>query len=101
MGIKAIGFMPGIAHAMEETAEEIADEARELAPVDEGDYIAGIEATGGTDSESAMGRVNANDWKSGLVEFGTGSPGPTARYAPLRRAVQQLGLRIKSSFGGL
>jgi hypothetical protein len=78
-------------------AEEAADKARGLAPVDSGDYRDGIEVDGGVDGSTVVARVNANDWKSGLIEFGTGRPAPTPAYAPLRRGAEQAGLKVEAT----
>ena len=76
--------------AMLEVAEDIADNAVAIAPVEEGDYRDGIEAV----SEGEGARVNANDWKSGFVEFGTTN---NPAWAPLRRGCESAGLRLEGS----
>ena len=69
-------------------AENIADQAKSIAPEDQGDYIASIEAVSGFDSRGVLARVNANDWKAGLIEFGTSD---TPTFAPIRRAAERYG----------
>lgn len=70
-------------------AKPIAEIARELAPVDEGDYRDGIKAT--IDGNDV--RVDAFDWKSHFIEFGTVD---TPVFAPLARAARQSGARLKA-----
>lgn len=77
--------------AMEIRAERIASAARDIAPVETGDYKAGIEAVSGIVDGVATGRVNARDFKSHWVEFGTVKQ--PAR-AVLRRAVDSVGLHL-------
>lgn len=75
-------------------AETIAREARRIArseAYDSGDYHDGIDATSGVERGHAIGRVNADDWKSHFIEFGTSSQ-PTK--AVLRRAAEVGGLRV-------
>lgn len=75
-------------------AEDIAREARRIArseAYDSGAYHDGIKATSGVERRQAIGRVNANDWKSHFIEFGTSSQ-PTK--AVLRRAAEVGGLRV-------
>lgn len=74
---------------MQRAAEAIADAARGLAPEEFGDYKDGIEAEAGTDAKGVLGRVNANDWKSGLIEFGAGEGRPV--FAPLRKGAEAAG----------
>ena len=73
-------------------AEEGAARARDYAPVGDGDYRDGIQPDVVFEENQWVGRVNANDWKSHFIEFGTGPPGPTPAFAPLRKATD--GLRI-------
>lgn len=78
--------------ALHEVAEAIVEHAKTLAPHDTGDYRDGIEADAGIDGEVAVGRVNANDWKSGLLEFGTENE---PAHATLRRAAEAEGLTVQ------
>lgn len=73
--------------AMQRAAEEAADEARRLAPVDTGEYRASITVV--TTAEGA--RVVADDDKATYIEFGTSD---TPAFAPLRRGTEAAGLRI-------
>ncbi len=68
---RQIALSPEVGGVLHERAVEGAAIARSLAPVDEGDYRDGIEAVSGVEGDSQVGRVNANDWKSHLIEFGT------------------------------
>lgn len=69
-------------------AENIAEQAVAIAPEDEGDYLRSIEAVSGFDARGVMARVNANDWKAALIEFGTTD---TPVFAPIRRAADRYG----------
>lgn len=69
-------------------AEAAASAARAIAPRRSGDYAEGIEP--GVDAEGDV-VLNANDWKSHFIEFGTAD---TPTFAPLRRGVLAAGLRF-------
>ncbi len=72
-------------------AEAGAAAARSIAPVGAtGKYRDGI----GAEVEPGRARINANDYKSNWIEFGTGQPGPTPAFAPLRRGAEMAGLRL-------
>ena len=73
-------------------AEVAAMAAQSIAPVGTGAYRDGISA----EVEPGRARVNANDWKSVFIEFGTGQPGPTPKFAPLRRGAEMAGLRLSA-----
>lgn len=84
-------------------AEEAAERAKAIAPFDPSDsgehYRDMIEADAGIVNGQVTGRVNANKWTSGFIEFGTqGSDRhhATPAFAVLRRAVESLGLRFIS-----
>jgi hypothetical protein len=71
-------------------AESAASAAQSIAPVGTGAYRDSIDA----EVEPGKARVNANDWKAVFIEFGTGQPGPTPKFAPLRRGAEMTGLRL-------
>ena len=48
-----------------------------------------------SDTGMVMARINANDFKSAFIEFGTGEPGPTPAFAPLRRGCEAAGLNLR------
>lgn len=73
------------------TADRVAAGARDIAPVDEGDYMRGITTYSGADGKSVLARVVGTDWKSGLIELATIGG---VIYAPLRKAAERLGLRL-------
>lgn len=75
---------------MARIAEEIAETAQANAPESSGDFKDGIESTYG----DGYARVNMKDWKSVFIEFGT-SEHPFG--APLRKAIESLGFRLRSS----
>lgn len=83
--------------ALLEVAEACADGAREASPVADGDYRDGIEATTADREGEVVGRVNANDWKSHWIEWGSVNNPP---HAPLRRGVLSAGLTFEEERGG-
>lgn len=101
---------PELLAEMLRRAEAIAEEAREIAPVGEygedeqkrrsGDYRDSIVAESGfiKDETSggeprAVGRVNAKDWKSHWIEFGTVK---WKGYGTLEQAAERAGYRLTS-----
>lgn len=76
---------------LEEKARDVASIAKGISPVLTSSYRDGIESTSGIDGGKGIGRVNANDWKSHFVEFGTSD---TPTFAPLRKAAERSGLRV-------
>lgn len=85
-----VGKLPAIATSSMEAAEKIADIARHTAPVESGDYEAGIIVQ----KTKTGARVFASDYKSAWIEFGVPSEGQPARFN-LRRAVEAAGYRFK------
>lgn len=73
-------------------AEAGAEKARQIAPVDTGDYRNGITGQAGIDNFTAIGRISAADWKSGFIEFGTYK---WPAHATLRLGAEASGLRVK------
>lgn len=59
----------GVRDMLDEVTEQVAEEARRLAPFDW--FRKGIESEVGTEDGQLIGRVNANDWRSHFWEFGT------------------------------
>jgi hypothetical protein len=74
--------MPGMVAAMGTVAEQIVSEAQAAAPVLTGEYRDSIHVEGN--------RAVASDWKSVYIEFGTGYPGPTPAFAPMRGAMESV-----------
>lgn len=75
---------PSLIPPLKEAADAAAGKARDIGPVDDGDYRDGIKVAVGADEHGVLARVNANDFKSHWIEFGTID---TPAFAPLRRAV--------------
>lgn len=63
--------------------------ARELAPVDTGDYAAGIKVT--QRAKGGRGEVSATNWKSHFIEYGTGGDTPTPELAVMAKTVEHFG----------
>lgn len=74
-------------------ADEAADNARAVAPVQFGDYQDGIEAVSGIEGGMAVGRVNANHFTSHWIEAGTSD---TPTFAPLRKGAEATGLNFEA-----
>ncbi|CAA9364390.1 MAG: hypothetical protein AVDCRST_MAG68-5035 [uncultured Gemmatimonadetes bacterium] len=70
----AILRMPGVRAAVIDVTEQVGARARSFAPVDDGDYLRGIETTlierGGNDRDRPEGRVTATAPHSAAVEWG-------------------------------
>jgi len=79
------------AHSLK-IAEAIAERARELAPVDSGQYRDGIVVN--KPNEKGVARVLATDQKSAWVEFGNRDGSQPAQFV-MRSAVESLGLKWK------
>jgi hypothetical protein len=71
-------------------AETAVSAAQSVAPVRSGEYRDSIAAYPGV----GKARVQASDFKAVWIEFGTGQPGPTAAFAPLRRGAEAAGLQL-------
>lgn len=74
-------------------ATEAAEASKAIAPVRTGRYRAGI----GASVEPGRARINAFYFTSHWIEFGTGQPGPTPAFAPLRRGAEAVGLRLSGA----
>lgn len=93
-GEKIIARSPRMLVMLKGRASAGAAVAKQIAPRQTGAYADGIVAEAGIDDGMAKGRINAKDFKSNWIEFGTGAPGPTPAYAVLRRACDAVGLSL-------
>ncbi len=84
---------PLMVRMLGERADLAAVRAREIAPVDTGAYRDSIEGQSGWRNSIAWGRLNAQDFKAGWIEFGT-SRWPA--HATLRLACESTGLAVRS-----
>jgi hypothetical protein len=75
-------------------ANRAAEAARALAPVDSGEYRQSIGGAVGVERGTLVGRVYSKDFKAHWIEFGTVD---TPVFAPLRRGVESLGLKVGGS----
>lgn len=91
-GIKELARSREMQASMLREAEEIADAARGLAPVDQSDYIASLGTETAADERGVYARAISTDWKAGFIEFGTVD---TPTFAPLRRGAEQAGHRVE------
>ncbi len=83
---------PELVKIVERAAEAAARNARAVAPVDEGDYRDGIEATVVDGPDGPVGRVNAHHWTSHWIEWGSAH---NSVHAPLRRGARAAGLSFE------
>jgi len=87
---------PVVVTGAQDAAEQIAERAREMAPVDTGNYRDGIRAERSNKQTSGVWRVVATDQKSSWVEFGTfKDPGQFV----LRQAAESLGFKFVKKRG--
>lgn len=87
---------PLMVEAMKSRAEQGAEAAKNLAPVETGDYRDSIQADAGIEDGAAKGRVVATDFKAGWIEFGTVQHDA---HAPIRRGVESIGVAVKPKHG--
>lgn len=78
---------PLMALMLDRMAAQVADDARSVAPFDEGDYLDSIAHDVIVEEGVTKGVVYSDDWKAMLIEFGTVD---TPTFAPLRRGLEQL-----------
>lgn len=84
----------GVRAAMTAAAVGVANRAEAIGQRVDDDYEVTVEQTArGVRVRAHGGPLNPAAW----MEFGTGHPGPTPAYAPLRRGAQAMGLRLKAS----
>jgi hypothetical protein len=82
---------PDVVASTDDVANEIAERARDLAPVESGAYRDGIIVQ--KSSPKGVARVLATDQKSAWIEFGNGRS-IHAQFV-MRTAVESLGLKFK------
>lgn len=87
-GIASIPSLPAFAAAMLELGNQIAQAAQSSAPVLTGAYRNAIESV----PHPPGVRVQATDYKSAWIEFGTGYPAPTPAFAVLQNAAGAAGI---------
>lgn len=91
-----------LAPELGKAAETIRRNARAIAPRSSEHhrhYADQIVAEVGEERGIIVGRVTAKDRISGFIEFGTGEPGPTPAFAPLRRGAMMAGYRLRQQHG--
>jgi len=84
----------GMRHALQRAVGLGVADAKRRAPVDERDYQNGIEGDIVATPFGLAGRIRASDWKSSMIEYGTGEPAPTPAFAPIRKAAIAVGLKV-------
>lgn len=75
-------------------AADIMEKVQEIGPEDQGKYKEAMAVESGSDSDGVLARFIANDWKAALIEYGTAEH---QFNAPIRTAIQQLGLDLEDS----
>lgn len=86
--------LPATHAALQEAAKTVAAKAQDLGSEIDPDYQTDVETTaGGARVNASGGGINPASW----IEFGTGAPAPTPAYAPLRRAIQSAGFKLRPS----
>lgn len=86
-----------VAHLLDALAEEGAEVYRDGVPVAEGDLRDSVFGDVALTERGWIGRIGAEDWKAGIIEFGTSLRAPDGS---LRRAIESLGLTIVYDRGG-
>ena len=100
VGIKQLQTGAQLKFALHSVAETIAKVAQEIARKEAylyGDYMRGIKPASGLENEAGggkkmVGRVNAYDWKSAWIEFGSIHNQPPHRI--LQRAAEAAGYKV-------
>ena len=78
--INEVGKSPHMKRIIEEIANSVAAEARLIAPYDTGDYERSIHVEMESTPHRYVGKVVADDWKSGILE---------ANYGVLAKALRK------------
>lgn len=87
-------FVPGLTRVAEAAKNAIVASA----PVDSGDFRAGIHVEHGANERGEqVARIVSDDWKSVFIEFGTAEH-PFS--APIRRGIEQAGYKLVDDNGG-
>lgn len=97
LGIQEVGHSAGLLIALEAIALDIAENVKAIAPVDDDadvHYIDLITVDTGELAGHLVARVNANKFTANWLEFGTGEPGPTPAFAPMRRGAERAGFLL-------
>ncbi|QIG58388.1 minor tail protein [Mycobacterium phage Cornie] len=97
---KAISQSAEVDAGLRESAREIVDYWKSIAPVDEGEYAASVKVQG--KPRGGKVRVGSKHWKAHLLEFGTGADtkGPEKRRVPTNDGFATLGKDTKTpAFG--
>lgn len=82
--------------ALKERGEQLAAKARatNFGSYSVGNYVKGIKVDAGVEQGVLTARVNATDFKSHWLEFGTQGTSPTPIFQPLRAAAESLGFKL-------
>jgi hypothetical protein len=91
LGTKLLARTPEMQAFMKLKADAAVEVAKQLAPVESGDYKDGIQSHEGVYEGKAAASIAGHDYKTLWIELGTSEH---AAEAILRRSVESVGVRI-------
>jgi Bacteriophage HK97-gp10, putative tail-component len=95
--IAKLTLTPEMLKHFQSIADMVAQEAKQLAPVDTGAYQDSIVGEAVLDGDGLTARVNAYDFKAWWIEVGTED---TPAFAPLRLGAELAGFHVEAESGG-
>lgn len=94
LGVKELAHEPGTRACVVSVTASLADAARAGSPVVTGHFSGSFGTTVDTEAAGPVGVLSSSDVGATAIEFGSVNNRP---YAPVRRAVRTLGLRLVES----
>lgn len=86
---KAIRESAAVRAEKKRVAQQLANHAKSISPVDEGDYAAAWKAE--QNSETGETQAINRNYKAHWIEYGTGAPGPTKAFAVAEKTAHAFG----------